>query len=165
MTNTTIAEEFGSSSNQTDVPVVQTINNGEAFGFQCAKVVRDNEVTDIPLTFFLDVSYPIGSEDLALTYLQEEVVTSVATYYGVSNGQRCENPLLNGSTWLVQILSRTSDWKKETMFGEFLLVFCWTVFVCLVYSANMRLVSMDRWTLQHGESHVRPSFSLLFNIT
>ena len=86
MTNGTIAEEFeaGSSNNQgDDVPVVQTIDNGVAFGFQCAKVVRDNTVTDIPLTFFLDVSFPIGSEALALTYLQEELVTSIASYYGM----------------------------------------------------------------------------------
>lgn len=119
MANATIADEFdaGSSTNDgDDVPVVQTIDNGVAFGFQCAKVVRDNQVTDIPLTFFLDVSFPIGSQDLALTYLQEEIVSSVALYYGVSNGQRCENPLLNGSTWLVQILSKTTDWKKETLF-------------------------------------------------
>ncbi len=121
MSNATVADEFddGSSNNeQAEVPVVQTIDNGVAYGYQCAKVVRDNTVTDIPVTFFLDVSFPIGSQDLAVTFLQEEIVSSVALYYGVSNGQRCENPLLNGSTWLVQILSKTTDWKRETLFGR-----------------------------------------------
>lgn len=122
MSNSTVAEEFDAGSTSTEeaeVPVVQTIDNGVAFGFQCAKVVRDNQVTDIPLTFFLDVSFPIGSQEMALTFLQEKLVSSVALYYGVSNGQRCANPLLNGSTWLVQILSKTTDWQRETLFGRF----------------------------------------------
>jgi hypothetical protein len=104
---------------QTDeLPVVQTMEDGVAYGYQCAKLVEDNTVLDIPLMFFLDLSFPIGSEAVALLYVQEQLIASTALHYGISNGQRCENPTLTGDTWLVQILSKTTDWTRETLFGK-----------------------------------------------
>lgn len=113
---------FYANNNTDTTSVVRSIDNGIAYGFQCAKVVQDNRatVTDVPLAFFLDISFPIGSEDVALLYLQEQLVSNVASYYGVSDGTRCDDPTysLTGTTWLVQIFSQTTDWTRETLFGK-----------------------------------------------
>lgn len=118
--NSTEADTEDDNNTDDEVPVVQAIDDGVAYGYQCAKVVRDNTVIDIPVTLFLDISYPAGSEDLAIMYLQKQLIGSVAEYYGVSNGKKCANPSLDGSTWLVQILSKTTDWQQDDLAGMFL---------------------------------------------
>ena len=111
--------EASSSSPQNEESLVQTMDDGVSYGYQCAKQVEDNTVLDIPLTFFLDVSFPVGTEAIALLSIQEQLIAATALHYGISNGQRCENPTLTGDTWLVQILSKTTDWTREPLFGTY----------------------------------------------
>lgn len=122
--NSTTTEDGTAANPDDDVPVVQQIDNGVAYGYQCAKVVSSNTVTDIDLTFFLDLGFPTGTEDLAINFMQEQLVDAVSLHYGVSSGARCDNPLLDGSTWLVQFLSKTTDWTREELFGTFFVLSC-----------------------------------------
>lgn len=113
--------DFGTNSTDFDdeedeIAVVQKLDNDVAYGYQCSKVVNDNTVTDIPLTFYLDLAFPKGTEGLAISYLQAQLVESVAAAYGISTGELCDDPRLDGSTWLVQFLSQTSDWTRQTLF-------------------------------------------------
>jgi len=117
MSNATFSNSTGTSN---PGPAVQVTDNGGTFGYQCARVVKDNTVTDIPVTFFLDIAYPPGAISLAISYLQQQLVKAVAAHYGISNGSKCDNPSLDGSTWLVQILSSTKNWTRETIFSEYL---------------------------------------------
>ena len=102
-----------------ELPVVRKIDNPTVgvYGYQCARVVENNIVNELPVTFFIDLAFPKESQQLALLYLQEQLIEAVAFEYGVNTGTRCDDPLIDGSTWLVKILSRTSDWKLETIFG------------------------------------------------
>jgi hypothetical protein len=97
--------------------LVNVIDDGESYTYQCASVVEDNDPTTIPMEFFMDVSFPEGAEKLALRHVREQLVNSVAFEYGISTGQGCENPSLE-RTWVVEISSETSDWVRDPVFGQ-----------------------------------------------
>eukprot|EP00934_Nitzschia_sp_Nitz4_P007536 Nitzschia sp. Nitz4//scaffold176_size46146//18695//22866//NITZ4_007191-RA/size46146-processed-gene-0.33-mRNA-1//-1//CDS//3329539012//7526//frame0 len=121
-----------------EIPVVQKIDNGVSYGYQCAQVVHTNTVTEIELPFYIDMGFPTGTEDLAIAYLQEQLVEAVSLHYGVSTGTRCDDPLLDGSSWLVQFISKSTDWTRQELFTS-----CRSLTVdestheCFVYEASV----------------------------
>ena len=96
---------------------VTLIDDGETFRYLCSEVVADNDPTLVPLAFFMDLAFPEGAEELALRHVQEQLVTSIAGQYGVSDGTGCENPT-TGRTWLVEISSNLSDWVRDPALGK-----------------------------------------------
>jgi hypothetical protein len=123
--------ELGDADVVEDDDWVTLIDDGETFRYLCSEVVADNDPTVVPLAFFMDLAFPEGAEELALRHVQEQLVTSIAGQYGVSDGTGCENPT-TGRTWLVEISSNLSDWVRDPALGEGKsLLYCLVGFVFL----------------------------------
>jgi len=122
-TNSSIPDSF-----TTEVPqiVVETDNDvgGElietekSFTYLCTDVVEDNTPTLIPTTFFMDLAFPKGAEDLALKHVQDQLVTNIASQYRVTDGFGCDNPIPTGRwSWVIQISSELKDWVRHPVSG------------------------------------------------
>ena len=117
---------------------VTLIDDGKMFSYLCSEVVEDNNPTLVPLSFFMDLSFPEGAEELALRHVQEQLVTNIAGQFGVSNGEGCENPI-TARTWLVQISSNLSDWVRDPALGEDISIVCVHVWMSLCLSFHLFL--------------------------
>lgn len=98
-------------------PQVEFLDDGSSYGYQCARVVQDNDPTMVPMDFFFDLSFPQGAEKAAVRYVQTTLVQRIAGEYGISNAQGCENPSI-GKTWLIQILSQIQNWQRDSVLSE-----------------------------------------------
>jgi hypothetical protein len=107
-------------TNDTDIPVVDSVDNdnGEIIGYRCEKVALENTMRDVDLVFYVDLAFPTGQEEEALQQLQESLIESVASRYGISSGIRCSDPPMDGTSWLVQFVSDHSDYTRQTLFGK-----------------------------------------------
>ena len=98
-------------------PQVEFLDDGSSYGYQCARVVQDNDPTMVPMDFFFDLSFPQGAEEAAVRYVQTTLVQRIAGEYGISDAQGCENPSF-GKTWLIQILSQIQNWQRDSVLSE-----------------------------------------------
>lgn len=103
------------------LPVVGEVKNtaGELIGYSCEQTLANNIVTDVDLVFYFDLAYPMGAEATGLQSFQNNLIEAVSAWYGISSGDRCEVPPLDGkSSWLVQFLSDAEDYSKVEIFGK-----------------------------------------------
>lgn len=92
--------------------------NGDLIGYSCIKTVQRNVLTDIDVVFYVDLAYPAGESDAALKYFQTALVTDVSKEYGISDGERCEFPPFDGTSWVVQFISSVKSYSRVEVFDS-----------------------------------------------
>eukprot|EP00980_Cylindrotheca_fusiformis_P016438 scaffold4901_cov105-Cylindrotheca_fusiformis.AAC.7 len=94
------------------------IYNGEnLIGFQCPAVIEKNpQLPDIPLTFYMDLMFPLGDEAAAVRQVQLGIISALASDYRIASGKACTDPPTNGSSWLVSVRSELDQVVREPTF-------------------------------------------------
>mmetsp|Transcript_36997 Transcript_36997/g.57366 ORF Transcript_36997/g.57366 Transcript_36997/m.57366 type:complete len:383 (+) Transcript_36997:349-1497(+) len=108
-----------SSSNSNNNTVAQLQNDdGMVIGYSCQEVVEENEVTNVDLIFYIDVASPQGQQEAAIRHMTEALAENVSLRYGVSNGLRCSEPPLDGTSWIVQFTAEPRNFNQVELFDH-----------------------------------------------
>jgi hypothetical protein len=93
--------------------------NNELIGYQCPQVIANNpNLPAIPLTFYIDLKFPLGDEASAVRQVRLGLLGAIASDYHIATGKACTDPPSNGSSWLVSILSGADELVRETTFKK-----------------------------------------------
>jgi hypothetical protein len=93
--------------------------NNELIGYQCPQVIANNpNLPAIPLTFYIDLKFPLGDEASAVRQVRLGLLGAIASDYHIATGKACTDPPSNGSSWLVSILSEADELVRETTFDK-----------------------------------------------
>jgi hypothetical protein len=100
--------------------LTETDGAQEIIGYQCDKLVADNELVVADLTYYIDLMWPntTSTEDLAVKSVRMGLLDAVASTFGISSGVRCKEPPENGETWLVKVTSESSQYERVPDFGK-----------------------------------------------
>lgn len=134
--NAPITETITQSNIDEIVETLYDDDDGSLLGYACRQILEKNTVEPMDLVFYMDVRTPLdnttesslelssgatGHQELALIQAQEVILREMSQDYGidpvVSRGVRCFDLPVDGSTWLVEIIVRKSDFREVTLFG------------------------------------------------
>jgi hypothetical protein len=110
-----------STSSSLSSSLTKTLPSGaqEFIGYQCDKLVADNTLVDADLTYYVDLMWSNNStEDLAIEHVRVGLIDAVASTFGISSGVRCDEPPLDGKSWLVKVTSERSQYTRVPDFSK-----------------------------------------------
>jgi hypothetical protein len=84
----------------------------EIIGYQCDKLVEENETVDADLTYYIDLMWTNSTEDLAVDRVRMGLIDNIAARFGISSGFRCDVPPDDGNAWLVKVTSESSQYNR-----------------------------------------------------
>jgi hypothetical protein len=122
-TNTTVTET-DSGTNSTGSPVVEELYNTGSndeeilVGYACQQVLTQNVVNEFELVFYIDLASRLGEQPFTVNHVQQLLVSRMGSRYGISDGLRCSQLPVDGSTWVVEFSIDPTDFEEVDMFGE-----------------------------------------------
>ena len=122
-----------SNIDESDSAIVETLYStsdpDELIGYACKTVVSNNAVEPIDLIFYMDILTPATSEgdsspqEAAVAASQKVLLRELSREFQIdatiSQGLRCYDLPVDGSTWIVQMSFETRDFVEVTLFGKF----------------------------------------------
>ena len=122
-----------SNIDDSDSAIVETLYStsdpDEVIGYACKTVVSNNAVEPIDLIFYMDILTPAASEgdsspqEAAVAASQKVLLRELSQEFQIdatiSQGLRCYDLPVDGSTWIVQMSFETRDFVEVTLFGKF----------------------------------------------
>jgi hypothetical protein len=108
-----------STSSSLSSSLTRTLPTGasEFIGYQCDKLVGDNTLVKVDLTYYIDLMWTDDTEETAVNLVRVGVIDAVASTFGISSGVRCNEPP-DGSTWMVKVTSESSQYNRVDGFDE-----------------------------------------------
>jgi hypothetical protein len=107
----------------------------EIIGYQCDKLVEENETVDADLTYYIDLMWTNSTEDLAVDRVRMGLIDNIAARFGISSGFRCDVPPDDGNAWLVKVTSESSQYNRVPDFSKNTnLIFCFVMVIARLNS-------------------------------